>query len=347
MFLLAPFPSSVFFARILPFILISNILYNSHSLVHQVVPSTSHSPFNLNPGQPVKKCLGKWFLWFILCMLLLRPRSLHLIILMHGSESWILFINTICIRNLPVPKLRSAAGRRNGTPALSRPRVSRPRTWRSWRCFPGPSASDVYSSESAGVCSSKDSWGQKRFFPNQNVAGKKTEHLVIPPRGDRNQDPAGLQSYRFLPLWLQFLDSVCGSFPEVSGMLFDGENPRARSEGQHISSLSFPMPALRSKAMVFILHPYSWGNRTNTLQPAPGMRRFFFPSSSSPRGHFITRYPLAKVPILQQLRISAACFCSVHILSSNLVIPLNNSLDLHGKIFPSVMMNRLYFGPVL
>lgn len=170
---------------------------------------------------------------------------------------------------------------------------------------------------------------------------------MIPPQGDRNQDPAGLQSYRFLPLWLQFLDSVCGSFPEVSGMLVCGENPRALSEGQHIFSLSFPVPAPRSKATVITLHPYSWGNRTNILQPAPGMRRLFFPSSSSPRGHLITRYPPAKVPILQQLRISAACFRSVRTLSSNLIILFHNSLDLHGEIFPFVMMNRLYFGPVL
>lgn len=157
-----PLSKSCLLCPILPFILISNILYNSHLSGHQVVPPTPHSRFNLNPGQPVKKFLSKWCLRFILCMFLLRPRSLHLIILMHSSESWILFINTICIRNpnLPVPKLRSAAGRWNSAPALSRPRVSRPRTWRSWRCYPGPSASDIYSSESAGVGSSKDSWGR-------------------------------------------------------------------------------------------------------------------------------------------------------------------------------------------
>lgn len=59
--------------------------------------------------------------------------------------------------------------------------------------------------------------------------------------------------------------------------------------------------------------------RGETVQSASGMRRFCF-SSSSPRGHLITRYPPAKVPILQQLRISAACFRSVRTLSSNLII---------------------------
>lgn len=65
------------------------------------------------------------------------------------------------------------------------------------------------------------------FFLTRMWQERRQQDLVIPPQGDRNQDPAGLQSYRFLPLWLQFLDSVCGSFPEVSGMLFCGENPRA------------------------------------------------------------------------------------------------------------------------
>ena len=70
------------------------------------------------------------------------------------------------------------------------------------------------------------------FFLSRMWQERRQQHHVILPGGDRNQDPAGLQSCRFLPLWLQFLDSVYGSFPEVSGMLFCGENPCALSEGQ-------------------------------------------------------------------------------------------------------------------
>lgn len=80
----------------------------------------------------------------------------------------------------------------------------------------------------------------------------RQQHLVTLPQATliKTHPVWGVIGF-LLPHWLQFLYSVCGSFLEVSGMLFCGENPCTLPEGQHLSSLSYlPMPAPQSKASV-------------------------------------------------------------------------------------------------
>lgn len=143
--------------------------------------------------------------------------------------------------------------------------------------------------------------------------------------------------------------SLCGcSSLTVSVALFQKflacssvEKILVQSEEQRISSLSFPMPAPRSKAMVSSLHPSLRRNGTNILQPASEMRFFFAILFTQVTLH----YPLSSglsTNFFLQLRISAACFRSVHILSSNLIL-FHNSGDLHREILPSVMMSRAIF----